>query len=481
MSVVSSDLRRAAVTGGRLLAAIWLALLFVLPASASAQTTTPAPFVYVLDYKGTINPAAAQYLERAISAAERDGANAVVIVLDTPGGLASSMGDITRRIINARVPVVVYVGPSGARAASAGLFITMAAHVAAMAPSTNIGSASVVSGGPSSGGDDMSDTMRRKVTNDAVANIRGMAELRGRNADWAEQAVRDAVNVSSREALELKVIDLLAEDVPALIRQIHGREVTLVTGPVRLDLANAQLRPLGMTAFESVLATVAEPTVAYILFIVGVNGLIYELASPGSILPGVVGVIALLLALYGLGTLSVNFAGIALIVFAFALLVAELKVQSSGILGVGGIVSLVLGSLLLFDPAEGLAVSPLAIATVAIFTAIFFAVVIRLGIRALRSPVDTGREGLFGAHGEARSDLRPRGQVFVHGERWLATTEDGEIFAGQPIRVVAVDGLHLRVRAAGPPPAVAAELPAAEPTSADEASDHPAPLEATRP
>lgn len=454
---------------------VLLAGLAGLALDSGAAAQAEAPRVAVMQLKGVINPVVAQYLARGISTAQREGAVALVIQLDTPGGLESSMREINQVIINSPVPVVVYVAPPGARAASAGLFIAMAAHVAAMAPGTNIGSATPVTlGGPQgTGGND--DAMRRKVTNDAAAYIRGLANQRGRNAEWAEKAVREAVNASAKEALDLRVVDLLADDLPSLLRALDGREVSLASGKVVLRTQGAQLLRLEMNPFERLLHTISDPTIAYILLIVGINGLIYELASPGAILPGVVGVIALLLAFYALGTLPVNLAGLALIILAFGLLLAELKVQSHGILTVGGIVSLLLGSVMLINPdTPYLGISPVAIATVVLFTAGFFALALEAVVRAHRRKVDTGREGLVGALAEARTDLDPTGMVFVHGERWMARSEGNPVSAGQWVRVTQVEGLRLTVRpeplAVGvspPPPLVERERPAlAEPPRA---------------
>lgn len=431
----------------RFVALVWLLawLLAVMPAAAQG----PGP-VHVASVTGVINPPVAQYVTRVIRQAEERGAAFVVIRLDTPGGLANAMDEITRAIVNARVPVVVYVAPTGARAASAGLFITEAAHVAAMAPGTNIGSAT-----PVGLGDQQPDqAMRNKVINDAAANIRNLCTMRGRNADWCERAVREAVNVTASEALELKVIDVLAADLPDLLRQIDGREVKLVDRSVTLRTTGAALVDADMSPFERFLHTLSDPNVAFILLNVGVLGLIYELANPGAILPGVVGVIALLFGLYALGTLPVNFAGLALIVFAFALLLAEIKVQSHGILTVGGVVSLVLGGLMLFNAdVPYVRVSWPVLLTVTAITGGFFAFAVHAAIRAQRQQVTTGREGLVGEVGVVRSALAPEGQILVHGERWLARGEKGEMIpVGHPVRVVRIEGLRLIVRPESPLP-----------------------------
>lgn len=434
----------------RLTALIWLLLWLAIHAPAAAQS---GGTVHVASVQGVVNPPIAQYVTRVVRQAEDRRATLVVLRLDTPGGLASAMDEITRAIVNARVPVAVYVAPPGARAASAGLFITEAAHIAAMAPSTNLGSAT-----PVSMGDQPSDeAMKRKVTNDAAANIRNLCTMRGRNAEWCERAVREAVNATAAEALELKVIDIVASDLADLLRQIDGREVKLIDRTVTLRTAAATLVDVEMSPIERFLHTISDPNVAFILMNVGVLGLIYELANPGAILPGVVGVIALLFGLYALGTLPVNFAGLALIVFAFALLLAEVKVQSSGILTVGGIVSLVLGGLMLFQSdVPGVRVSWPVLLTVTAFTGGFFAFAVQAAIRAQRQHVTTGREGLVGDVGVVRAALAPEGQILVHGELWSARTETGEpLPVGQRVRVLRVEGLRLIVRPEGSPAAAA--------------------------
>lgn len=416
--------------------------------------------VHVATVKGVINPLVSQYVTRVIQQGEQRGAALVVIRLDTPGGLANAMDEITRTIVNARVPVVVYVSPPGSRAASAGLFITQAAHVAAMAPGTNLGSATPVAMGEQQA----DEAMKRKVTNDAAANIRNLCSMRGRNAEWCEKAVRDAVNVTAAEALQLKVVDLTANDLPDLLRQLEGREVVMMDRRVTLRTTGAAVSEIEMTVVERFLHTVSDPNVAFILLNVGVLGLIYELANPGAILPGVVGVIALLFGLYALGTLPVNFAGLALIAFAFALLLAEVKVQSHGILTVGGVVSLVLGGLMLFNvDAPYARISWPVLLTVTGCTGGFFAFAIQAAIRAQRQRVTTGREGLIGAIGLVRTPLAPEGQILVHGERWSAHSEMGEALpVGQQVRVCQIDGLRLVVRPDGPPPAAQGEAFVAE-------------------
>ncbi|MCL5074639.1 MAG: nodulation protein NfeD [Chloroflexi bacterium] len=420
---------------------ILLGLLgLLIPARGSAEENQ----VDVLSVKGVINPIVAGYIGRGINTAERDGAQCLVIELDTPGGLDVSMREIIQAIVRARVPVVAYVAPAGARAASAGTFIVMAAHIAAMAPNTNIGAAHPVS---ISG--EVDKTMAEKVTNDAVALIKGLAEQRGRNAAWAEQAVRQSVSVTAKEALDLRVIDLTADDLTALLNKIDGREVILPQGSVTLHMRGARLNWIEMNFIENLLHTISDPNIAYILLILGINGLIFELANPGAIFPGVIGAICLILAFLALGTLPLSHTGLALIILAFVLFVTDLFVTAHGILTAGGIVALLLGSLLLINsPAPYIAISTNVIIAVVGFTGLFFAFVIGKVIRAQRQRAVTGYEGLVGARGVARTDLKPEGVVFVQGEHWEALSEEGEIGRGAPVQVVGVKGLKVIVRKA---------------------------------
>ena len=432
-----------------LLIALGLALLALAPAGAA-----PTRRVDVLRARGVINPIMAGYVTRGIDRGEADGAEAVVVELDTPGGLDTSMREIIQAILDSDVPVVVYVSPPGGRAASAGLFITMAAHVAAMAPSTNIGSAHPVSiGGGGIAGQEQpppDQTMTDKVTNDAVALIKGLAQRRGRNADWAERAVRESVNVTDAEALRLGVVDLVADDLPSLLAQLDGREVVLARGSRTLHTASAAVEVVDLGFVERFLHLISDPNIAYILLTVGVYGLIYELASPGAILPGVAGVLALVLAFFSLGMLPINYAGLALILFGFALMVAEvLFVPGVGALAAGGVVSLLLGSALLLSGAPGyLSLSPWVIGSVVATTAGFFLIVLRGVVRTYRRPPSTGVSGLLGSEGVARTDLSPEGMVFVQGELWRARVKDGSIPRGARVEVMAVEGLSLVVRRA---------------------------------
>jgi membrane-bound serine protease (ClpP class) len=428
----------------------WLALSLALVAGRAAAQDARPP-VLVAQAHGEINPAMAGYIDRAITQAEAEGAQLLVIALDTPGGLDQSMRDITQRILAARVPVAVYVYPPGARSASAGVYITYSAHIAAMAPSTNIGSAHpVLAGG---GGDQqLTPEMNAKITNDAAAWIRSLAEQRGRNGEWAEQAVRESVNLTASEAVEQHVVDLVANDVNDLLNKIDGRTVHLPGRDVRLATAGAPTQPIDMSPVERLMLAIGDPSVAYLLLSLGGLALIYELGNPGAILPGVVGGIAVILALYALGTLPINMAGVGLILFALLLFLADLLLGGNGILTVGGIFSFLIGSLLLTTSPEGQAWAQvpvqLAVGT-SITMALLFGLLVGAAIRAHRRRPVNGVEAMLGQVGVARTPIANEGTVFIGGELWSASTPDGQpIPEGMRVRVLAVNGLHLSVQPA---------------------------------
>ena len=411
-----------------------LVLLAAAPASAA-----PAPVATVV-IDGVISPVTLRLIESALTRAKAGGAQALVIQLDTPGGLERSMRAICQRLLNAEIPVVVWVGPTGARAASAGVFITMAAHVAAMAPATNIGAAHPVSVGGSVDKESM-----RKVENDAAAFIRTIALERGRNAEWGEKAVRQSVSVTEREAVRLKVVDFLADSIPDLLTKLDGRTVKTSQGPVTLATREAVAKPIEIGFRDRVLAVITDPNVAYVLMMLGTLGLIFELSTPGAVLPGVIGGISLILAFFAFQSLPINFAGLLLILFAIVLFIAEVKVTSHGVLAVGGIVSMALGSLMLYDaPEVGFRVSWRVIVPTVALTAAFFLFALTLGVRALRRRPLLGVSGLVGQTGVARGALEPEGQVSVHGEIWRAVA-DRPLADGTPVTVVDVQGLTLRV------------------------------------
>ena len=414
-----------------------LSMMLVVPAVLSAA---PAP-VATIEIEGVISPVTLRLVGLAIDRAQAEKAQALIIQLDTPGGLERSMRAIVQRMMNAEVPVVVYVAPTGARAASAGVFITMAAHVAAMAPATNIGAAS-----PVAMGGNADKTMMKKVENDAAAFIRTVATERGRNADWAEKAVRDAVAITERDALKLKVIDLIADSVPDLLEKIDGRTIKLPKGTVTLATKGAPVRPIEIGFRDRFLNIITDPNVAYVLMMLGMLGLFFELSNPGVILPGVIGGISLILAFFAFQSLPINYAGLLLILFGIVLLIAEIKIVSHGVLAIGGIVSMSLGSLMLFDaPEVGFRVSWWVIGPTVAATAGLFLFVVAAGVRALGRPPTTGAEGLVGRTATVRERLGPEGQVMVSGEIWRAVAEGEPLEPGAQVRIIAVDGLTLKV------------------------------------
>lgn len=424
------------------------AICFTLAMAGAAAGQTPAPDTVIVGrIEGVINPVTARYVDRLLQEGEERGVAAVVFTINTPGGLLDSTSKITSRFLTATVPVITYVSPAGSRAASAGTFITMAGHIAAMAPSTNIGAAHPVD---SSGGDIEGD-LARKVENDAVAQIRNIATARGRNADWAEDAVRDSVSITAEEAVELRVVDMIAANVPDLLRAVDGREVELPSGTVRLETTSTASESHPFSPLEGILHFITDPQVAILLFTIGTYGLIFELSNPSLIFPGVVGVIAILLALFAIGTLDANGTGLALMVFAVILFVAEIWVPSHGILTAGGIAAIVLGTILLFPPGRPtlpgmrLTVEPLTIALIAGTSGLFFYALARASRGYLSLPTATGVSLLVGATGVAKSDLDPSGIVHVAGEDWSATASGEPIKQGEPVAVQQVNGVRLIV------------------------------------
>jgi len=412
----------------------------------ATQVQAASHTIYVLKVEGTINPILVDYIERGIEQAEEANATACIIQLDTPGGLDTAMRDIIKEIVNARIPVVVYVSPSGARAASAGVFITMAAHVAVMAPNTSIGAAHPVSIG-AEGEQQVSETMEEKVVNDAAAYIRSIAESHGRNMEWAEKAVRESVSASEKEALELNVIDMVAPTLDILISELDGREVTLLDGrEVTLDTRGAAIVNADMSTIEDFLYTIADPNIAYILLSLAMLGIFVEITNPGLIFPGVVGAICLLMAFYALGMLPVNYAGVLLIVLAFGLFIAEVFTTTFGLFTAGGVVALVFGSIILFKSGSPLLrVNPWLITTVAILISGLFALIINRVIHSQRRQAATGWEELIGKRALVKVALNPEGTVLLKGERWTAISGGDTIKPGEEVIVTGVDGLELHV------------------------------------
>jgi membrane-bound serine protease (ClpP class) len=405
--------------------------------------------IRVVRIAGVINPVVADYVDAELAAANRLPARAFLLELDTPGGLDSSMRAIIQKILGSHIPVIVYVFPSGARAASAGALITLAADFAAMAPGTNIGAAHPVSIGPGgSSGNKQDDTMMEKVVNDAVAYARSIADQRGRNRDWAERVVRNSISTAAQEALELKVIDLVAVDETALLKELNGQTYLRNGQAFKLDTAGATLSYAEMTWRQELFNTISDPNVAYMLLMLGILGIFFEISQPGVVLPGAIGALSILLAFLGFQTLPVNYIGVLLILLAIVLFILEIKVASYGMLTIGGLVSMAFGSLILVDsPAPFLQVSRTVIAATIAVCGGFISLVLYFVVRVQKRRFVSGLEGMIGERGQAVTDLDPQGRVYVHGEYWDARAEQ-PIVAGNEIEIVRTENnLKLLVRA----------------------------------
>lgn len=419
-----------------------LALALLAPLFLSAQPGQKKPLVLRARVKSAIHPVSAELIQDAVREADTARAAALVVELDTPGGLLTSTREITTAILGSQTPVVVFVSPSGAQAASAGFFILMAADIAAMAPGTNTGAAHPVG----AQGEDIGEHMGKKAEEDAAANIRALARRNGRNIQLAQSAVIESRSFTADEALEGKLIDLIAPDFDRLLAALDGRTFRRGESTVTLRTRGAEVREIEMSPLRRLLAVIADPNIAFILLSLGGLGLYFELMNPGAILPGVVGAISLILGFFALSVLPVNYAGLALLLLALVLFIAEIKVVSHGLLAVGGVVALVLGALMLFKTAEpALRVSLEVIVSLALFSLLLVGFLTFMVYRARQAPVRTGLEGLVHEIGTARSAIAPRGKVFVHGEIWDAVSDE-PVAQGEPVEVVAVRNLTLAVR-----------------------------------
>jgi len=423
---------------------IFFFVLFLFPFvfGIPGQTQDKAP-IFTIEVDGIINPATAKFITDSIDQAAQQGGQCLIIQLDTPGGLMDSMRLIVKKILASHIPIIVYVAPKGARAASAGVFITMAAHIAVMAPGTHIGAAHPVTLGAEG---KESKTMTEKVVNDAVADIKATTKTRGRNVDWAEKAVRKSVSITEEEALKLNVVDLISSDLQDLLTKIDGRVVKF-DGTTRTLLTKGQQpRSIQMSWRERLLDVISNPTIAYIFLMLGIYGIFFELSSPGAILPGVVGGIFLILAFYALQMLPVNYAGLALILFGIILFIAEIKVVSHGVLAIGGVISLLLGSMMLFQsPVEYMRVSLSVIIPAVMVSAAFFIFAVTKAIDARLKKPTTGMEGLIGEEGVATASISPEGKISIHGEFWNAIS-DQSIERGEKVQVIGVTNLKLKVK-----------------------------------
>jgi membrane-bound serine protease (ClpP class) len=415
-------------------------VFFAISSSAHAEEKAP---VFIAEVEGIINPATAKFIIDSIDQAVQEGGQCLIIELDTPGGLMDSMRNIVKKILASPIPIVVYVAPSGARAASAGVFITLSAHIAVMAPGTHIGAAHPVTLGAEG---KESKTMSEKILNDTVSYIKTIAKTRGRNVDWAEKAVRKSVSITDEEALKLNVIDFISPDIQDLLAKLNGRVVKFDGVTRTLLTKGVQPRSIQMSWRYRLLDIISNPTIAYILLMLGIYGVFFELYSPGAILPGVVGGIFLILAFYALQMLPINFAGLALILFGVILFIAEIKVVSHGLLSVGGVISLFLGSLMLIEnPTEYMRISLSAIIPAVLVSGAFFTFAVTKAIKARLKRPTTGMEGLVGEIGRVSTPLDPEGKVSIHGEFWNAIS-DQKLEVGERVQVIGGTNLRLKVK-----------------------------------
>ncbi|MGD9579084.1 MAG: nodulation protein NfeD [Syntrophorhabdus sp.] len=418
---------------------IFIVSLFLMPCIVDANE------VYAIRIQGTINPPMASFVNESIANAEKNGSEALLILLDTPGGLDTSMRDIIKGIMESNIPVIVYVYPSGARAASAGSVILLASHIAAMAPGTNAGAAHPVSVGQ----EKADKVMMEKVTKDAEAYVRSIAKQRGRNEEWAAKSVKESASITATDAVEKNVADLVAASIDELLEKIDGKKVETKKGKIVFKTKGKKAAEIAMPFKYKFLSYISDPNVAYILMMIGIYGILFEIYSPGTIFPGVIGGISLILALYSFQTLPISYAGLFLILLGVIFFILELKIVSHGALGIAGIISLVIGSIMLIDlPSSILSISYTTIIIVAVLTGIFFFGVLSYAIKAQLSRITTGREGLIGEEGIAQTDVFHNGKVFIHGEIWNGKSDE-QIPKGEKVIVTAVDGLIITVKKKG--------------------------------
>jgi len=421
----------------------FLILIFIFFYSLTENYATPNSVIYLLQLNGIINPITSQYVVGGIEDAEAEGAECLILQLDTPGGLDTSMRDIVKKMLNSTIPIIVYVSPPGGRAASAGVFITLASNIAAMAPGTNIGAAHPVV----MGGEEVDEELKTKMVNDAAAYIKTIAEKRGRNVQWAEKAVRESVSITEQEAIEIGVIEFIANDIDELIEIIDGVRVTTASETRVLKTKDAEIIPVKMTFKDLFLHSLTNPNVAYILLFLGIYGILGEFSNPGSFFPGIVGGISLILAFVAFQSIPINYGGFILITFGIVLFILEIYTPTFGVLTAGGVTSLILGSFMLSKAtAPFLRISLGLIISMSLATAAFFVFALSKGIKIQWKKPVTGREGLLGKVGIAKTNLTPEGTIFVHGERWQASTEGEKIKEGEEVKVLEIKGLNLIVK-----------------------------------
>lgn len=431
---------------------IMLSILgFYLLIGSSAYIYSQKNIIYIIKIDGTINPVTAEFIHESIEKAKTDSAQCLIVQINTPGGLLKSTRVIVSDILESPIPIIVYVYPPGSQSASAGVFITLSAHIAVMTPGTNMGSAHpvIMSEGDQKNKKDSADIMMEKMTNDAAAFMRSIAEKRHRNIEWAEEAVRKSVSVTESEALKLKIIDYVSPNIDSLLLILNEKEVETSKGKVIIHTRDAQIIPAEMSFAQKFLDILSDPNIAYILLMIGIYGLLFELYNPGSILPGIVGFISIILAFYALHSLPLNYAGLALIIFAVILFILEIKIISHGLLTLGGIISFLIGSLMLIKPTisfEFVQISLSVIITVTVLTSLFFIFALGKGIMAQRKKPVTGIQGMIGLSGITISSLNPKGQIQINGEIWQAESEGEEISSNSEVIVTKYDNLELKVK-----------------------------------